>query len=462
MRARALGWAGAFAVMACSSGFQIDLDGFCRGRPDSPECPPQGGSAGASGAGGLGGASGVGGAGGAAGLGDGGAGGAPCASDAACAADEGAGSLCVGEACTAPSTSCTKATLVVVPGEADEGAVDAQLAGACHYRALAPALADAAGGAAGAGTTRVLVYASAVAGPAQVPNGVRLEGRATAPASLVAFTGGGASGAGGGAGASGAGGAGGGHPVPTLVTLGAGAALAGFALDGQGTAVGVKAEAGAVRLEGPVTVANTTRAVDLAGTADATVTGTEAAPVLLKGNRLGLVVGPTAKLTLTGDGDKGGVTVEGTTAGAGVLVLAGGVTSTVRLEGLLAKDNKNSTVTDGTGAVEVRQGRSVTIKGGVFEGNRQSVTLNGELSSGSTAFSNVVLEGNRFTLATPGQGSTICGSQLGSQTQLRLGPGNVFPVAMTTCPPTQVDSCNTGADVGYDSVNQFALMCGGS
>ncbi|HEU4407705.1 MAG TPA: hypothetical protein VFS43_20745 [Polyangiaceae bacterium] len=307
----------------------------------------------------------------------------------------------------------------------------------------------------------MVVYASSVAGPAVVPSGVRLEGRATAPASLVALAGAESNGAGGAAGTSGAGGAGGSSAPPALVTLGVGSVLAGFALDGKGAAAGVRAEAGALRLEGPLTVTNTTRAVDLGGTADATVAGTQAAPVLVKGNQLGIVVGPTASLALTGDGEKGGVTVEGTTAGAGVLVLAGEVGPAVRLEGLRAKDNKVGTV-DGTGAVEVRQGRSVTIKNGVFEGNRQAVTLNGELTSGFTSFTNVVLEGNRFTLATPGQGSTICGSQLGNQTQLRLGPGNVFPLAATNCPPAQAGSCNTGADVGYDTANQFAITCTGS
>jgi hypothetical protein len=455
VRSRALAWVGALVVAACSSGFHVDQDEFCRRQPTAPSCPAPGGAAGASGFAGAGGASGVGGAGGVSGLGGGGAGGGPCASDGACAADEGAGSLCVGETCTAPTGACAKGTLVVVPDAAFAGELSADLEGACFYRALGPALAAAAAPA--SGTTRVLVYAAAVEGPAQVPGGVRLEGRATAPATLVALTGGGTSGAGGGAGASGAGGGG---ATPVLVTLGAGAALSGFALDGKGVVGGVRAEAGAVRLDGPLTIANTTRALDLGGTADATVAGTEAAPVLVKGNQLGIVVGATAKLALTGDGDKGGVTVEGTTAGAGVLVLAGGVTATVRLEGLLAKDNKVSTA-DGSGAVELRQGRSVTIKNGVFEGNSRSLTLNGELTSDFTSFTNVVLEGNRFTLATPGQGSTICGSKLGNQTELNLGPGNVFPLAMTTCPPAQVDSCNTGADVGYDTVNQFAIACQG-
>ncbi|HEU4407807.1 MAG TPA: hypothetical protein VFS43_21260 [Polyangiaceae bacterium] len=189
------------------------------------------------------------------------------------------------------------------------------------------------------------------------------------------------------------------------------------------------------------------------------MTGTEAAPVRLSVNRQGIVVGATATLTVTGDGDKGGVTIEGTTAGAGVLVLAGDLTGSVTLEGLLAKDNKVSTVNDGTGAVEVRQGRSVTIKNGVFGGNRQAVTLNGELTSGAISFTNVVLEGNRFALMAPGQGSTICGSKLGSQTELNIGPGNVFPLAMAACPPAQVSNCNGGADVGHDTLNDFFIQC---
>jgi hypothetical protein len=391
----------------------------------------------------MGGASGAsgGGTGGTSGVGGGGAGGqGPCASDAACTADEGAGSLCLGGACTEATATCTKATLVVV-AEGFAGDIDPALDGACFFRQIDPAF-----GAVVAGTTaKVVAYAATatVAAPLTVPDGVTLEGRtndAKVPVALTVTT-----------------------PVAgaPLVVLGAGGGLKGFALDGQGTAGGVKAEAGAVRLEGPLTIANAVRAFDLGGAADATVVGTQAAPVRLSANKQGVVVGATAKLALTGDGEKGGVTIEGTTAGAGVLVLAGEVGPAVQLEGLLAKDNKVGTVTDGTGAVEVRQGRSVTIKNCVLEGNLRALTLNGESTSDPTGFTNVVLEGNRFSLSTPGQGSTICGSQLGNQTQLRLGPGNVFPLAATTCPPAQAGSCNTGADVGYDTANAFAIVCTG-
>jgi collagen type I alpha len=403
-----------------------------------------GGSAGnpGMGAGGVGpgGASGGAGAGGTAGLGGGGAGGkGPCDSDSVCAADEGAGSLCVGGACTEAAATCAKATLVVV-AEGFAGMVDTALLGACFYRQLDPALGAVVAGT----TTKVVAYAATatVAAPVTVPEGVTLEGRTADPKVPVALT----------------------VTTPVagapLISVGAGGGLKGFALDGKTTAGGVKAEAGAVRFEGPLTVTNSTRALDLGGTVDATVVGTQAAPVRLSANKQGVVVGATAKLALTGDGAMGGVTVEGTTAGAGVLVVAGGTTAAVQLEGLFAKDNKGSSA-DGTGAVEVRQGRAVTVKNGVFEGNRQALTFNGEGNSGFTSFTNVVLEGNRFTLAMPGQGSAICGSKLGSQTELNLGASNVFPTAMTTCPPAQTDSCNAGGDVGSDTANAFALQCTG-
>jgi hypothetical protein len=402
-----------------------------------------GGRAGASGTGGT-----VGGTGGSAmgssGHGGGGAagtGGGPCADDAACGTAKGDGSLCVGGACTEAAAACSKATLVVVAddfiGEVDKAGLD----GACFYRQLDPALAAVVVGA----TTKVTAFAisAAVAAPLTVPAGVTLEGRTPDPKVPVTLA----------------------VAAPVadapLVSVGAGGGLKGFALDGKGTAGGIKAEAGAVRLEGPLTIADATIGLDLGGTADATLVGTHEAPVRLSANQRGVVVGATAKLALTGDGEMGGVTVAGTTGGAGVLVVTGGSSAAVRLEGLLAKNNKVGTVDDGTGAIEVREGRAVAIKNGVFEGNRQAVTLNGRGSSGPTAFTNVVLEGNRFTLATPGQGSAICGSQLGSQTQLKIGAGNEFPTAATACPPAQTDSCNAGGDVGHDTANAFAIQCTG-
>jgi hypothetical protein len=444
MRALALTTLAALSWAACVA-YEVDPEGFCALAPDDPSCPAAGGSAGASGEGGgtgPGGSSGTAGTGGTAGLGGGGAGAGgegPCASDSACAAGEGAGSLCVGGACTEAAATCAKATLVVV-AEGFAGDLDPALRGACFFRQLDPALGVVVAGT----TTKVVAYAAtaAVAAPLTVPEGVTLEGRtadAKVPVALTVTT-----------------------PVAgaPLVTMGSGGGLKGFAFDGKATAGGVKAEAGAVRLEGPLTIANATRAIDLGGTVDVTLLGTQAAPVWLSANKQGIVVGATAKLALTGDGAMGGVTVEGTTVGAGVLVLAGGTTAAVQLEGLFAKDNKRSSA-DGTGAVEVRQGRAVTVKNGVFEGNRQALTFNGEGNSGFTSFTNVVLEGNRFTLTASGQGSALCGSKLGSQTELNLGPGNAFPTAMMTCPPAQTDSCNTGGDVGSDTANTFAITCTG-
>ncbi|HEU4538347.1 MAG TPA: hypothetical protein VFS00_29710, partial [Polyangiaceae bacterium] len=302
---------------------------------------------------------------------------------------------------------------------------------------------DAALGATVAGTTTRLVAhgdAASVAAPLTVPGGLALEGRTGEAARPVALA----------------------VAAPSagapLVSLSAGSSIKGFALDGKSVAAGLKAEAGAVRIEGPLAVTNATRAVDLGGDVDATIVGDREAPVLLRGNGLGVVVGPTAKLSLRGDGEGGGVTVEATGLGAGVLVQAGGASAAVTLEGLLAKDNLTGSVADGVGGVEVRQGRSVVVDGCAFAGNRQGLTLNGGFTSGPTSFVNVVVRRSRFALAAPGQGSAVCGSRLGGETELRLGEGNEFPSG-AACPPAQVDGCNTGADVGHDTANAFAIAC---
>lgn len=439
------------AFGACDIGYVADDALYCEAKPDDPLCAAGAGTAGGAGAAGgagsagragVAGSAGLGGAGGmapagSAGGGSSGAGGGICPGDQACAAEAGAGSLCVEGACTPPSSACTKATLVVVD-RAFTGALEGALAGACFYRTL-----DAALGAFLAGTTtRLVAYGetAALAAPLTVPAGLSLEGRTGEAQRPVALT----------------------ITAPVagapLVILSAGSAFKGFALDGNASAAGIKAEAGVVRLEGPLAVTNTKRAVDLGGTVDATIAGEQGAPVRVSGNELGVVVGPTAKLSLRGDGESGGVTVEATSLGAGVLVQAGGASAAVKLEGLLAKDNRTGSVADGIGGVEVRQGRSVTVEGGVFQGNRQALTLNGGLTSGPTSFVNVVLRQNRFVLTAAGQGSAVCGSKLGSETELHLGEGNVFP-SEAACPPAQIDGCNTGADVGHDTANQFALLC---
>ncbi|MCU0681516.1 MAG: hypothetical protein MUF34_04520 [Polyangiaceae bacterium] len=449
------GCAIAFAAFgACDIGYVADDALYCEAKPDDPLCAAGAGragtaggagsagsagsaaSAGAAGGAGLGGAGGTAPA-GSAGGGRGGAGGGVCPGDQACAIEAGTGSLCVEGACTPSSAACAKATLVVVD-QGFQGAIEGALAGACFYRTLAAALGAIVAGT----TTRLVAYgeAAVLAAPLTVPAGLSLEGRTVVAGRPVALT----------------------IAAPVagapLVILSAGSALKGFALDGNASAAGIKAEAGAVRIEGPIAVTKTKRAIELGGSVDATIAGEQGAPVRVSGNELGVVVGPTAKLALRGDGEGGGVTVEATSLGAGVLVQAGGASAAVKLEGLLAKDNRTGSVADGIGGVEVRQGRSVTIEGGVFQGNRQALTLNGGLSSGPTSFVNVVLRQNRFVLVAPGQGSAICGSKLGSETELHLGEGNVFPSAVA-CPPAQIDGCNTGADVGHDTANQFALLC---
>ncbi|HEU4410184.1 MAG TPA: hypothetical protein VFS43_33320 [Polyangiaceae bacterium] len=105
MRASTLVWVGALTA-ACSSGYQVNPDGYCRRRPADPACAAgAGGSAGASGGGGAGGASGTGGA---SGLGGGGGG------------MGGSGGL----ACAAPTVECGGACV-------DLKADDAQNCGAC-------------------------------------------------------------------------------------------------------------------------------------------------------------------------------------------------------------------------------------------------------------------------------------------------------------------------------------------
>ncbi len=427
--------------------------------------PPDG--AGASGASGQGGTAGqpvmgAGGAGTSGGNGSGGSGGdAACVGDAACTE---AGSLCVGKACTEPTTSCAKATLVVVPDPAFAGELAAELEGACFYRALGPALAAAAVN--GDATTRVVAYASAVEGPAAVPAGVRLEGRPTAPATLVTLAGGGASGAGGGAGAAGAGGAG---VAPALVTLGDKAALAGFALDAEG-AVGVRVATGKAALEGPLELRGGKPALSVEGTATATVTGKADATVLFTANARGVRVGPTAGLTMTGDTSETGLAFIGTNGGAAVLVEAGGTAAEVALTGVQFRSNTGGDVLGGEGAVEVRSGRKVTSASNVFENNSRGLTLNGGGVSGPNDFVNVSLAGNRFVVGASA-GVAICGADfLAATTLLRLGTGNELPSGtvdtQAECAAlSQQDGCNGGAspaqrDLGVlDIAKPFVVQC---
>jgi hypothetical protein len=439
------------------------------------ECLGGGGTAGVSGVGGTAGVSGAGGVGGAGTAGIGGRGGssgsASCAQDGDCTA---AGSLCVTQACTTPSTTCSKGTLVVVPDAAFAGTLAAELDGACFYRALAPALTAAATN--GSSTTRVVVYATAVTGPALVPAGVRLEGRPTAPAAHVAWT------ASGGAGAAGAGGA-------ALVTLSDGAALAGFALDAAGT-VGVRIDTGKASLHGPLEVRGGAPAVSVEGTASATVTGTAEAKVLFTANERGLYAAGTAGLEVSGVGGES-VVIEKTSKGAGVLFDKGQIDKgELKVTGALVRDNTGSNGFNGSGGIEVRESRKATVSGGTFSGNNTAVgfqgagisaTVSGGTFSGNNtavgfqgspgdmanAFQGITLTDNAFSApALPGV--VICGTGLGADgTTLRLGPDNDFPTGGEASPATcqafedvQVGNCTGGFDIGFTgSANKFDVVC---
>jgi stigma-specific protein Stig1 len=115
MRLRALGWVGALALGACSSGYFVDQEEVCRRDSNAPGCPGPGGAAGASGlaggGAGPGGASGNAGAGGSAGLGGGGTGG-----------NGGSGGL----VCEVPKVDCGGTCI-------DVTADDAEHCGACDY-----------------------------------------------------------------------------------------------------------------------------------------------------------------------------------------------------------------------------------------------------------------------------------------------------------------------------------------
>jgi hypothetical protein len=438
------------------------LAAACSKEADQTECDCRGtaGSSGTAGfgGGGAGGSSGgpmmgAGGVGGgvpvmgAAGAGSGGSCGA-CRSDEGCEADQGAGSLCVATACTKATGACEANAFVVVE-QADEALASAESRDACFFRALASALA-----AVGAGTERVAAYAATsarVPGPLTVPANVTLEGHTadvSTPVALEVMA-----------------------PIAgsPLVTMAAGSALKGFALDGKGTARGIAASSGAVRLEGPLRLSATALAVELTGDAVATLRGgVGLPPVVLTGNARGIDVGQDAGLDLQGDGEAGGVLVETTGMAAGILIRAGEATFENKVAGLLAKDNVG-TGPNGTGAVEIRKGRKVTISGSVFRKNSRGISLNGENNSAFEAFSNVLISGSVFENPSPTTGTAICGSLFGGATQLTLGNGNAFPSGRQTpdnCTELSVEqrgSCETGGDLGVsDPLKPFDLTssCG--
>lgn len=446
---------GLVALGACTSAFdgRVDDASFCRTRPEDPACVAfSAGAAGANaiaGAGtggrpGTGGRAGAGGAGGAGSAGSaGGAGGAgPCVSDVACAAEVGPGSLCLGGACT-KAEGCDKTTLVVVD-QAFAEPIDATLADACSFRQLA-----AADAALVVDVTRaVVVYATALplAAPFRVRRGVALEGRGPT-GKLVALA----------------------FAAPSegaLLTLEASSSATGFALEGQGTALGVVAADGTASLRGPLTIAHARVALEPSIGATLEARGTQAAPVRLFENAVGARVPGGAALTLEGDGATAGFVIEGTSGGAGVLVLNGDASAPVRLAGLLARNNLGTSA-EGTGAVEVRRGRAVEIVDGVFDGNVRALNVNGEGASVFDSFVGVKIERNAFTNRRSAS-VLLCGTALGASASLSLGPGNSFDgtplVTQAACElleSLQRSSCELGGPLGHTASGQpFDLQCG--
>jgi hypothetical protein len=447
-------WVGAFvtsgALTAACIGFEVDYDGFCAQRPEHPECA----GAGASGQGGVGGGTGGtagGGSGGAPMMGTGGggtAGAGACADDAACAADQGEGSLCVGGACTKAAGACDATLLVVVaPGRAVD---DAVLAEGCHFRDL-----DGARAAVGATTTRLAVYADEAVSTEALAfaTAATLEGHHSDAAKAVALT------------------------LPPaagtpLVRFGQGGALKGVELNGGGVTTAVRAEGGTLAVSGPTALTNASPALELAGKAAAAVTGTGAAPVHFAGNQRGIVVPTDATIIMRGDDDAESLVVEGTSGGGAAVFFeaattAGGCST---LSKVTLRENVGSSGVNGTGGIEVRKGRQLVIDGCTFVHNQQSVTFGGGGDSKANDFLGVHLENNDFADALPTQpantGSVLCGDNLGSSdTTLNLRVGNVFPGAPGTCealPGQSQFNCGIGQVFAHSAPNlDVNLACTG-
>ncbi|HEU4406190.1 MAG TPA: hypothetical protein VFS43_13075 [Polyangiaceae bacterium] len=420
----------AAAFVACSSGYEVDVAQACREAPNDPRCVGAGGAGGAgpggqAGAGGgdaaTGGAGGAGGAGGTGG-GGAGAGGAaqPCGGDAECAGALGPGSLCVQGACSEPAGACDAATLVVL-AEGRAPPAEASLAGACFFRTL-----DQARQALSPQAERLLLYVEAASSSAALAlaPGLALEGHALEPSQPVALT------------------------IPTdsgqpLLTLGPGGSLRGVSVDGGGAAVAVAVPQGAASFAGPLTIANATVGLEL-GDADVTAAGTQATPLLLRGNAIGVRVGAGARLTIQGDATPASLVFE-QGQGPALLVLTGGNSDAVRVE--RARFRQNAV------GVEIRRGRAVVVRQCAFEENQRSVSLNAEDTPDTSVFLNVEIADNDFRQGLPqaNLGTAICGSRLGlNNTTLRLGEGNLFPSGLACGQLVERDSCGTGADVGFD------------
>lgn len=364
------------------------------------------------------------------------AGAPPCSDsdtgDDACASGEGGGSLCVGGTCTKATGQCNAKLLVVV--EHGRTVDDAALAGACHFRDL-----DGARAAIAEATERLALYIDSAASTAALrfEGKATLDGHAADASKAVALT----------------------LPptsAPALVSFAQGGELRGVALDGGGKATAARVESGTLSVVGPTTMTNAAFALELAGAASASVTGTATAPVRLADNRRGVIVPSAAVLTMQGDGVAEALVIEGTSVGAAVLFEIG---TGGNLRSTLSKVTfrENVGLTGGAGAVEVRGERQVTLDGCIFERNKVSLNLSGGGSSLSGAFLGVTLTNNVFSSALPvaapdPSGSIICGDNLGAgDTLLSVGASNVFP-GDDRCADLGAESqfgCNAGQFVGH-------------
>jgi hypothetical protein len=398
----------------------------------------------------------------------GGGGSGPCASDAACADDNGPGSLCVGDACTKASGACDATRLVVVaPGRRPD---DAALAEGCHFRDL-----DGAREALGPSTARLAVYADSASStaPLAFTKAASLEGHHADATKAVALT----------------------LPAGSgvLVRFAQGGALRGVGLAGDGKATAVRVEAGSLAVAGPTTVTTAGLGLEVTGEAKAVVTGSVEQRVLVTSNARGIYVGATASLEVTGVGGES-VVIEKADKGAGVLVEKGVLTKgELSMKSVLVRDNQGSDSSNGSGGVEVRGGRKATVSNNTFSGNNTSVSFSGQGASATVsnntfsgnntsvsfqgspgdlfdAFKAVTLADNDFTGALPvgGGGVVICGRSLGaSGTTLTLGSGNQFPNGGEASPGTcqtfedaQEGSCTGGGDIDFESgLNKFDVVC---
>lgn len=393
---------------------------------------------------GTGGIGGTGGTVGASGIGsggsvDGGVGTILCDGDADCSASVGPGSLCLGGACTKVE-GCDRGTLVVVDQTFAEP-IETSLGGACSYRTLA-----AADAALVVGTTHALaIYAAnlSLVAPFRLRTGVSFEGHGPGGA-LVALSFAVAS-------------------YAPLLTIEADSSASGFALDGRDPsggdmmARGVVAEGGKASVRGPFTITRTFVGLEPAPGALLEARGTQAAPVRLFENVVGALALDGATLKLEGDGEEGGLIIEGNTD-HGVLVGAGDAGAPVMLKGILARNNGGEY--DG-GAITLRRDRLVEIADSVFRDNKSAIIFDGGYASSFDAFADVKLRRNAFW-NRPSGSVLFCGINLSTVAQIKIGAGSSLDGfdlwGQSECDQlesSQQSNCNYGGVLGYDYGERF-------